>query len=94
MTNKKDAEIMKQLEEAYKPSMFTPIFTTIICIAPYLFLLWEITEQKYDRLLFLALISAPLIAYMTFIWMNYFHKMKEFKHEVAIYQKDPDHYQW
>ena len=84
---------MQDIEEAYKPSLFIPIFTTIICIAPYLHLLIEITDKKYDRLLFLTIISAPLIAYITFIWTRYFYKMKKFKEEGQIYHSDPENYQ-
>ncbi len=84
----------KDLEEAYKPGLFLPIFTTIICIAPYLHLLLEITDKNYDRLLFLTIISAPLIAYITFIWTRYFYKMKKFKEEVQIYHSNPESYQW
>ncbi|MCR2821739.1 hypothetical protein [Lederbergia panacisoli] len=89
--NNKD---IKEIQKAYKPGLVIPICTTLICIAPYLHLLLEIIDKNYSRLLLLAIMSAPLIAYITFIWTRYFYHMRKYKDEVQSYLRNPENYIW
>ena len=91
--NKKVNDLI-EIKKAFKPDSIVPIFTSLICIAPYLHLLLEIATNNYNRLLFLAFISAPLIAYISVSWTRYFYKMKEYKEEVNSYHKNPEDYNW
>ena len=94
MNREKLNQDIKIIEKAYKPSLFWPIFTTISCIAPYLHLLMDITEQNYDRLLFLTLFSAPLIALIAVIWTRYFYSFNKYKEEIQLYRSNTESYEW
>ncbi|MBS4202161.1 hypothetical protein KHA93_21360 [Bacillus sp. FJAT-49732] len=93
MPNPNENEI-KGIQKAYKPDLVVPIFTTLICSAPYFHLLLDIVDKDYSRLLFLAIISAPLIAYISIIWTRYFYNMSKYRDEVHSYLQDPEKYVW
>ncbi|SDZ35316.1 hypothetical protein SAMN05421736_110122 [Evansella caseinilytica] len=87
-------EDLNEIKSAYKPRLFLPVYTSIICIAPYLHLLLDIVSEEYDRLLTVALIAAPTIAVIAVVWTRYSYQVKEYKKEVNDYLADPENYDW
>lgn len=83
-----------EIKKAYKPSVFLPVYISIVCIAPYIHLLLEITNQNYEKLLFLALISGPLIFITSYVWIRFFHKKALCKNEIVTYLKNSEMYKW
>lgn len=87
-------EALKTIQRAYKPGIFNPIFLSLVCVAPYLWLFIDIADKRYDRLNMLALLSGICISVITWTWTHFVLKMKEFKKETKDYLRDPEKYEW
>ncbi|SET03210.1 hypothetical protein [Anaerobranca gottschalkii] len=86
-------EAIRQIEKAYKPSLFDPIMATIVCSAPYGHLLLDIMENS-ERTLTSALISGPLLVVVGFFWTSYYYKLVEYKNEIRYYLENPSEFKW
>ena len=92
MSNKE--QDLKKVKKSYRPELFPPVFLTIICIAPYLWLFIDIADRKYDRLNMLAILSGLCICIITLTWTHVFIGIRKYKKEVKDYLRDPNKYEW
>ena len=70
---------LKKIKKSYRPELFPPVFLTIICIAPYLWLFIDIADGKYDRLNMLAILSGLCICIITLTWILVIIRIRKYK---------------
>jgi len=85
---------LEKIERAYKPGLFNPIFLTLVCIAPYLWLFVDIADERYDRLNLLALLSGIGVSMITLSWTFFLINIKKYNKETKAYLSDPENYEW
>lgn len=83
-----------EIKYRFRPGLFFPVFTTLVFIAPYLWLFVDIAEKRYDRLVMLALLSGFGVSAITLAWTFYIIELLRYKREVKSYLKDPKTYEW
>lgn len=87
-------EDLKKIGEAYKPSLQLPIVNSFISTAPFVHLILRIVEERYEALLVTASLAAIGVAFMTFLWSEYYYRYVMYKDELLRYKMDPEHYTW
>lgn len=60
-----------------KKGILTLILSTLICIAPYLWLIVDIVTQNYERLLIEAIMVFPATVILTLVWRFYLVSNRE-----------------
>lgn len=60
-----------------KKGVLTLILSTLICIAPYLWLIVDIVTQNYERLLIEAIMVFPATVILTLVWRFYLVSNRE-----------------
>lgn len=60
-----------------KKGISTLILSTLICIAPYLWLIVDIMTQNYERLLIEAIMVFPATVILTLVWRFYLVSNRE-----------------
>lgn len=60
-----------------KKRILTIILSTLICIAPYLWLIVDIVTKNYERLLIEAIMVFPTTVILTLVWRYYLVSNRE-----------------
>lgn len=72
------------MKKATKLESITLIFTTLICIAPPIWLIIRVVNKDTNKLLFTSISTIITVAYMVFTWCNFFYNKKIFKLEKEL----------
>ncbi|MCZ0702084.1 putative membrane protein [Natronobacillus azotifigens] len=72
VTIEQKAKDLKEIKKAYKPMLTWTICSTLVALAPYLHLILNIIDQKYEKLLPGAILAAIGIIYSTVVWVFIF----------------------
>ncbi|OOO61572.1 hypothetical protein [Clostridium tepidum] len=68
--------IKKHSKFQKKLSLINLIITTLICIAPSMWLVVRIAYNETEKLLVTTLLAIPTLIYMTYTWCAYFYQKK------------------
>ncbi|ENK1244802.1 hypothetical protein AB2063_003020 [Clostridium botulinum] len=68
--------IKKHSKFQKKLSLINLIITTLICIAPSMWLVVRIVDNETEKLLVTALLTIPTLIYMTYTWCAYFYEKR------------------
>ena len=71
-----DEFIKKHSKLTKKLSFINLITTTLICIAPTLWLILRIVTNQTEKLLITTIFTIPTLIYMTYTWCSYFYTKK------------------
>lgn len=67
-----------------KLSILNLIFTTIICIAPPIWLIIRVVNNDTNKLLVSAIATIICVSYMVFTWCKFFYDMKIYNLELEL----------
>ena len=67
-----------------KLSILNLIFTTIICIAPPIWLIIRVVNNDTNKLLVSSIATIISVSYMVFTWCKFFYDMKIYNLELEL----------
>ncbi len=84
--------MMDKIKGAYKPTLFPPIYITLIGLGPNGHLWMEVTQKEYARLPITIALSTIALISIGAMWACYFKDLIRYNDEKTSYLNDPDNY--